>query len=594
MAGRDVLVVMPTGAGKSLCYQLPALEDTEALTLVVSPLVSLMQDQVEGLGDRARADQRAAHRRRERRVAPARARAARLRMLYVAPERFWAPRHRREAKGNVGLFVVDEAHCVSQWGHDFRPEYYKLGEIAKRLEARSILAATATATPRVSVDIINRLGLDDPVRIAHRVRAAEPLLRRRRRSRAIAPASGPSRRSCRSPTRCPRSSTRARASAPTRRRERLSRELGHPVPAYHAGMDREPRAEAQRRVHVRRVAGGRGDERVRHGRRQGGRAHRDPRGGAVIAGGLLPGGRARGPRRAPSRCVLLASGQDKGLHVYFINQTEDRGRQVSEVGAVPRGLGLRRRRGLPPGRDPQALRRPLGSGVRRPLLRLLRRAARDARVEKIAAPPKRTHASGGDEDIRDAILRVVEEASPSVGRTRAVEILRGGRSKVVVKYAYDELPGYGEWNEWRAEELLGEVDAMLAAGVIRSTGGKFPKLEAAIGCRHLEFRQPLPRRRARVGHRHEPAGDPGHGARAATASRSWRSHRTSPARWRSTARRTRASRPSASRATASTAARSATPRSRSGWPGTRSTWSSSPATCSCSRRSSSSAGATGS
>jgi ATP-dependent DNA helicase RecQ len=93
--------------------------------------------------------------------------------------------------------------------------------------------------------------------------------------------------------------------------------------------------------------------------------------------------------------------------------------------------------------------------------------------------PKRAPAATGSEDVRDAILRVVEEASPSVGRTRTVEILRGGRSKVVAKYCYDELPGYGEWHDWRAEELLSEVDAMLAAGTIRSTGGKFPKLELA-------------------------------------------------------------------------------------------------------------------
>jgi len=99
-----------------------------------------------------------------------------------------------------------------------------------------------------------------------------------------------------------------------------------------------------------------------------------------------------------------------------------------------------------------------------------------------ARKPKRAPRSEGsapEGDVRDAILRVVEEASPSVGRTRAVEILRGGRSKVVAKYAYDELPGYGEFNDWRSEELLGEVDALLAAGTLQSTGGKFPKLELA-------------------------------------------------------------------------------------------------------------------
>jgi hypothetical protein len=164
LAGRDVLLVMPTGSGKSLCYQLPALIDRR-LTVVVSPLVSLMQDQVEGLGGRGELinSQRAGS---ANRASLERAIAGETRILYVAPERFATPGFAdRLAAARVGLFVVDEAHCVSEWGHDFRPDYLRLGEVAHRLGAASIFATTATATPRVGLDVSRRLGLRDPVRI---------------------------------------------------------------------------------------------------------------------------------------------------------------------------------------------------------------------------------------------------------------------------------------------------------------------------------------------------------------------------------------------------------------------------------------------
>src|SRR5690348_2355038 len=167
LAGRDVLVVMPTGAGKSLCYQLPGLV-REDLTLVVSPLVSLMQDQVEALEARAPGRVGLVNAQRDSYTNAAtieRAAAGEVRLLYVAPERFGSPGFLDAVKGRVGLFVVDEAHCVSQWGHDFRPDYFRLADAARYLGAEAIVASTATATPQVARDIEVRLGLDEPVRV---------------------------------------------------------------------------------------------------------------------------------------------------------------------------------------------------------------------------------------------------------------------------------------------------------------------------------------------------------------------------------------------------------------------------------------------
>ena len=166
LSGRDALGILPTGGGKSICYQVPALL-LPGLTLVVSPLVSLMTDQVErarkaGLtADLLTADRTPA----EREQALALARAGQLRLLLVSPERLAVPRFRALLPGlNVSLLAVDEAHCISEWGHDFRPSYLELGAVRARLRC-PLLALTATATPRVRAEIVRVLALRDPVRV---------------------------------------------------------------------------------------------------------------------------------------------------------------------------------------------------------------------------------------------------------------------------------------------------------------------------------------------------------------------------------------------------------------------------------------------
>ena len=182
VAGRDVLVVMPTGSGKSLCYQLPALMRAD-LTLVVSPLVSLMQDQVEALERVApgkvalvNAQQDAA----ANRAALDRAVSGHARLLYVAPERFSSPGFlERIRHAKIGLFVVDEAHCVSQWGHDFRPDYFRLADAARWLGAEAIVASTATATPAGRRRHRRAARAARPGARRDRLRPPEPLVRGR-------------------------------------------------------------------------------------------------------------------------------------------------------------------------------------------------------------------------------------------------------------------------------------------------------------------------------------------------------------------------------------------------------------------------------
>jgi ATP-dependent DNA helicase RecQ len=162
---RDVVVVMPTGSGKSLCYQLPALL-LDGVTLVISPLIALMKDQVDGLvqnevpatfinsalipseqGQRLRDIQQ-----------------GRYKLVYIAPERFRNPGFMEGIQScRVSLFAVDEAHCVSEWGHDFRPDYLRLKGVVEKLGHPPVAALTATATPDVRRDIITQLGLKQPV-----------------------------------------------------------------------------------------------------------------------------------------------------------------------------------------------------------------------------------------------------------------------------------------------------------------------------------------------------------------------------------------------------------------------------------------------
>jgi ATP-dependent DNA helicase RecQ len=172
----------------------------------------------------------------------------------------------------------------------------------------------------------------------------------------------------------------------------------------------------------------------------------------------------------PSSCVLLAENRDKGLHVFFINQVDDpeaknhRWRQYREVWGFVEGDICRR----------QAILRHFGD---RAQARAEGRCCDVCDGELATVAPRRPERTVAESaDIEGAIVAVVEGAAPAVGRTKTVEILRGGRSKALLKYSYDSLPGYGDFAAWRAEDLLAEVDALIDAGRLQSTGGRYPTL----------------------------------------------------------------------------------------------------------------------
>jgi ATP-dependent DNA helicase RecQ len=562
LEGRDVLVVMPTGAGKSLTYQLPALLRDD-LTIVVSPLVALMRDQVDALkavDDRVElinAQQDAA----ANRWALERALTGRIKLLYVAPERFSSPGFAgRIRDADVGLFVVDEAHCVSQWGHDFRPDYFRLADAARYVGARALVASTATATPRVAADIVGRLGLRDPVtvttgfdrpNISFAVTPARSAADKARRlAAALAPAGA-------RPA-IVYAGTRVASEALA---AELRAALGVEVVVYHAGLGRAERAAAQRRfmtgeaeVVVATNAFGMGVDKA------------DVR--TVVHATVPPSleayyqeaGRA-GRDGDPARALLFASPRDKGLHVFFIERARlgegafGAVAQVVERAADADGrydVGVA---ALAPAAGPgdDSVRAVLGHLVRagvlqpapappdraagrvlvpfdRRALAICRTAASEAErarwreyrtiwrfVEEakcrrevilrhfgdlappapsepccdvchpdavpVAPEPRRLPARSapavGDGDLDAAIVEVVVAAHPAVGRTRTVEILRGGRSRTLREHAYDGLPGYGTFGHLSRGEVLARVDALVADGRLRSTGGRFPKLAQA-------------------------------------------------------------------------------------------------------------------
>jgi ATP-dependent DNA helicase RecQ len=330
--GRDVLLVMPTGAGKSLCYQLPAIA-RGGTALVVSPLIALMDDQAAKLS---------AHGLRVGRIHSGLSRDdarqscrdyldGTLNFLFIAPERLRVPGFPEMlSRRKPSLIAIDEAHCISAWGHDFRPDYRTLGEHLPALRPAPVIALTATATPTVQRDIVAQLHLENPALFIHGFRRSNLAIE-------VVEMSKPRRHAFTAELLASPSARPAIVYAPSRKSsEELAAELNHhfPAAAYHAGLESSVREHVQRdfqsgrlEVVVATIAFGMGIDKANV---------------RTIVHTALPAsveafyqeiGRA-GRDGLPSRTVLLHSFADRKMHEFFLERDYPPASDLARVAQV--------------------------------------------------------------------------------------------------------------------------------------------------------------------------------------------------------------------------------------------------------------------
>jgi ATP-dependent DNA helicase RecQ len=459
LAKRDTLVLMPTGGGKSLCYQLPALR-FKGLTLVVSPLIALMKDQVDGLRangvpaellNSTLSSQEAAQ-------VQDQAREGKIKILYVAPERLALPGFQRFLQSlDVSLIAIDEAHCISEWGHDFRPDYRNLKALRESFSGVPVIALTATATEPVREDIVNQLGLKKPEifissfnrpNLTYTIQPkTEPLgallhlLEKHQGGSAII-------------YRFSRKATEETALE-------LS-ERGFSALPYHAGLERDVRRETQEKfirdqvqIVVATIAFGMGIDKpdVRLV------VHYDlPK---TVEGYYQETGRA-GRDGLPSDCVLFYSYGDRSKQEYFIGQIEDDEEREKAHAKLDQILALC---------DLQTCRRAY-------------------LMEYLGESWPKTDCGGCDicllpreefdaTEIAQKILSTAIRTGERFGVNYLVDVLRGAANKAVRTRGHHELPVFGISRDVDSDELKEMVRSLVTNGLLAQNGGEYPTLRVS-------------------------------------------------------------------------------------------------------------------
>jgi len=468
---RDSLVVMPTGGGKSLCYQLPPLL-TEDLTVVVSPLISLMKDQVDTLRELGiEASQvNSTTSAVEKRDLVSQARARKLRLLFVSPERMAVDRFQEFLVSlDVQTFAIDEAHCISHWGHDFRPEYRQLGDLRERFPNAALHAYTATATASVRRDIVTQLRLRQPEiligsfdrpNLSYRVLPrVEPL---KQTIEAIERHDGEA-----GIIYCIRKKDVDDLTESLRKR-------GIDARPYHAGLSREERtatqeafANEQCNLVVATVAFGMGIDRsnirfvlhtglpksIEHYQQETGRAGRD---------GL------------EADCVLLYSAADVLLWRSIVQRSAGEGaaepehvrsslRQIDEIDRYARGAVCRHR----------ALINYFGEEYSKPSCNACDLCLGDVEIVADATV------------VAQKILSCVVRTGERFGAGHVISVLRGENTDRIRSLGHDRLSTYGLLSAHRDSELRDWIYQLIGQGALAQEGDKYPVLRLTEGSRPI-------------------------------------------------------------------------------------------------------------